>query len=143
MVNTGRPTLYKPEYVEQVERLCRIGVLDEDIADFFSVHVDTIHEWKNVHSEFSEAIKRGKAVADQQVAEKLIDRAMRQTLIEEKEVKLKAVEYENGKKVSEEKRGEIVQLRRLECDRLTMCMITAMHYGACRSVEAADRGKMT
>jgi hypothetical protein len=59
-----------------------------NIANFFSVHVDTIYEWKKVHPEFSDAIKRGKPVADQQVAEELIDRAMGQTLVEEKEVSL-------------------------------------------------------
>ena len=37
---------------------------------------------------------------------------MGQTLIEEKEVKLKSVEYDNGKKVAEEERVEIVQLKK-------------------------------
>jgi hypothetical protein len=107
---SGRPTKYQPEYTEQVERLCRIGAIDTDIADFFGVHVDTVYEWKKVHPEFSEAIKRGKAVADGEVAEKLIERALGAKFYQDKEIKLKSVKYENGKKVSEEERFEIVRL---------------------------------
>lgn len=72
----GRPTDYKDEYCEQVEKLCRLGATDEEIADFFDVHVDTVYEWKSVHCEFSEAIKRGKTLADANVADRLYQRAM-------------------------------------------------------------------
>ena len=96
--------------MDQVERLCRVGAIDEDIAQFFGVAVSTVYKWKNDFPEFSEAIKRGKSIADRQVAEKLIERAMGSTVTQQKEVKLKSVEYENGKKVSEEERVEIVTL---------------------------------
>lgn len=108
----GRPTLFKPEYVQQVEGLCRIGAIDTDIADFFGVHVDTIYTWKNVYPEFSEAIKRGKAEADREIAEKLFDRASGAEWIEQKEVKLKKTWYdENGKKCEEEM-VEVVDLKK-------------------------------
>jgi hypothetical protein len=72
----GRPTEYKPEYCVQVEKLCKLGATDKEIADFFDVHVDTIYEWKSVHSEFSESIKRGKIIADAEVAHSLHKRAI-------------------------------------------------------------------
>lgn len=33
----GRPTEFKPEYVEQVKKLCLLGATDDEIADFFGV----------------------------------------------------------------------------------------------------------
>ena len=113
MAKRGRPTDFKPEYVEQVERFCAVmGTLDVDIAQFFNVCVATIGNWKNEHPEFLEAITRGKAVTDQKVVQKLIDRTMGAEWIEQKEVKLKRTEYENGKKVLEEETVEIVDLKK-------------------------------
>jgi hypothetical protein len=71
----GRPTKYKPEYVRDVEKLCKLGATDKDLADFFSVDEDTINEWKKVHPEFSESLKRGKMKADMEVADRLFTRA--------------------------------------------------------------------
>lgn len=71
----GRPTLYKPEYVEQALKLCRLGATDKELANFFNVAVDTINEWKNVHPEFSASLKAGKELADAEVADKLFKRA--------------------------------------------------------------------
>jgi hypothetical protein len=111
MAKRGRPTDFKPEYVEQVERFCAVmGTLDVDIAQFFDVCVATIGNWKNEHPEFLEAIKRGKAVCDREVGEKLIERAMGAKFYQEKEIKLKTVEYENGKKCREDERFEVVRL---------------------------------
>lgn len=75
-MSAGRPTAYKEEYNIQVEKLCRLGATDKEIADFFDVHEDTINEWKKVHSEFSVSIKRGKIEADSNVAQRLYERAM-------------------------------------------------------------------
>lgn len=74
--------------------------------------MDTIYEWKKAHPEFSEAIKRGKAITDRRVAEKLIDRATGAHYFQQKEVKLKSVRYDpkTFKKVSEEERVEVVTL---------------------------------
>lgn len=72
----GRPTDYKVEYVEQAFRLCLLGATDKDMADFFDVCEDTINEWKKVHPEFSESLKRGKIKADAEVANSLYHRAL-------------------------------------------------------------------
>jgi hypothetical protein len=72
----GRPSLFKPEYCEQARKLCLLGSTDDELAAFFEVNPDTIHEWKKVHPNFSESIKDGKEYADAQVAERLFKRAM-------------------------------------------------------------------
>lgn len=75
-MSPGRPTLYKEEYNIQVQKLCKLGATDKEIADFFNVNEDTINEWKKVYSEFSESIKKGKIEADANVAQRLYERAM-------------------------------------------------------------------
>lgn len=76
MSNVGRPTDYRPEYCEQVEKLCKLGATDKEIADFFDVAESTINLWKTEHPGFSESIKKGKLVADAEVAEALHKRAL-------------------------------------------------------------------
>jgi transposase-like protein len=75
-VPAGRPTKYSPELCEQAYKLYLLKATDEEVADFFGVHVDTLHEWRNVHEEFSEATIRGKVQADAEVAGKLRERAL-------------------------------------------------------------------
>ena len=72
----GRPTKYKHEYAEQAYKLCLLGAIDEEIANFFDVDVATINRWKNDFPEFCESIKKGKMLADANVADRLYQRAM-------------------------------------------------------------------
>lgn len=72
----GRPSKYKEEFNEQAYKLCLLGATDKDLANFFEVNEDSIHEWKKVHPSFSESIKRGKETADANVADRLYQRAM-------------------------------------------------------------------
>jgi len=72
----GRPTDYDPEYNEQVKKLCLLGATDKELADFFNVCEATINNWKDAHPEFLESIKRGKDIADAEVASKLYHRAL-------------------------------------------------------------------
>ena len=72
----GRPTKYKSEYVEQATKLCMLGMTDAEMAAFFDVSESTLNLWKDGHPEFSEAIKKGKANADADVASRLFHRAM-------------------------------------------------------------------
>lgn len=74
--SVGRPTLFRDEYVEQAYKLCLLGATDAELADFFEVSEDTIYEWKKVRPEFSEALRRGKAEADAEVAASLYKRAI-------------------------------------------------------------------
>jgi hypothetical protein len=72
----GRPTEYKEEYCIQVEKLCKLGATDKEIADFFEVTEQTINNWKTDFPEFFESIKRGKTLADANVADRLYQRAI-------------------------------------------------------------------
>ncbi|MBZ9975492.1 hypothetical protein [Mesorhizobium sp. BR-1-1-10] len=110
--SVGRPTEFKPEYSEQAAKLCRLGAIDADLAEFFDVSEVTINAWKKAQPEFLKSIKGGKAIADREVAEKLIDRALGAHYSQQKEVKLKSVKYDpkTFKKMSEEERVEVITL---------------------------------
>jgi hypothetical protein len=82
----GRPTQFKPEYCEQVEKLCKLGATDKQLAEFFDVAVDTIYNWKHKHPEFVDAIKNGKTIADMQVSNSLFKKATGYTVEREKVV---------------------------------------------------------
>lgn len=71
----GRPTDYREEYAEQAERLCKLGLTDAELAEFYEVDESTVNRWKLAHPEFCESIKKGKLLADANVAEKLYRRA--------------------------------------------------------------------
>lgn len=71
----ARPTKYQEAYAEQARKLCLLGYTDAELADFFEVSESTINTWKIEHEEFLESIKKGKAVADGDVAAKLFHRA--------------------------------------------------------------------
>lgn len=72
----GRPSKYKPEYAEQARKLCLLGATDEEMADFFEIAKSTLNEWKHEFPEFSDSIKKGKLLADANVADRLYQRAM-------------------------------------------------------------------
>lgn len=71
----GRPTDYKIEFNEQAEKLCKLGFTDAELGEFFEVTETTINNWKIKHPEFFESIRKGKDLADADVAEKLYQRA--------------------------------------------------------------------
>ncbi len=67
----GRPTDYKPEYVNIAFNFALLGATDKELAAALEVNVDTINEWKKAHPEFSVSINDGKAKADARVASAL------------------------------------------------------------------------
>lgn len=73
----GQPTKYRgEETTRQARKACLMGATDQDLAELFDVHVDTIAEWKVVHAEFSDALKGAKAEADARVQRSLFERAL-------------------------------------------------------------------
>lgn len=72
----GRPTLYREEYAEQAEKLCRLGATDIELADFFEVDRVTIWRWSQVHPEFCNALKAGKEASDERVKRSLYAKAV-------------------------------------------------------------------
>lgn len=71
----GQPTKYKPEYAEQVYKLCLLKATDRQLADFFEVNELTINRWKKAHPDFCKSLKKGKLIADATIAESLYERA--------------------------------------------------------------------
>ena len=80
----GRPSKYEAVFAKQVYDLALLGATDVNLAAFFDVTIDTIHGWKHKHPGFLNALKRGKMVADSQVAKRLFQRAMGYTVKEDK-----------------------------------------------------------
>jgi hypothetical protein len=72
----GRPTKFKPEYLQQVRKLCLLGLTDEEIAAVWGVGIRTFHDWKHSQPGFAEALAMGKVVADAEVAHSLFQRAI-------------------------------------------------------------------
>lgn len=80
----GAPTKYKAAYNEQARKLCLLGFIDKQIADFFEVSVATLNNWKKDHPKFLESLKEGKHFADANVTACLYNRATGYTHTEEK-----------------------------------------------------------
>lgn len=72
----GRPTSFKPEYVEQARKLAALGATDREAAEFFNVAESTLYLWKHTQPEFSEALKVGKETADARVEQSLYRKAI-------------------------------------------------------------------
>ena len=71
----ARPSKYRPEFVTQAEKLCKLGATDLEVADFFGINVATLYRWKGEHDEFCEALKSGKGASDNRVERSLFSRA--------------------------------------------------------------------
>lgn len=71
----ARPTDFREEYVDQAYKLCLLGAIDRDMADFFGVSVTTFRRWARRFPLLRDALKQGKAHADSIIAEKLFQRA--------------------------------------------------------------------
>lgn len=75
---------YKPEFCEQVTKLCRLGAIDTELADFFGINKWTLNDWKKRHPDFFAAMKKGKAESDALVGQRLFERAVGYSHPEEK-----------------------------------------------------------
>jgi len=56
----GRPSLYKPEYCEEVIALGKIGKSVEQIASRLGFSLRTMYEWRDAHEEFLHALTEAK-----------------------------------------------------------------------------------
>jgi hypothetical protein len=107
----GRPSDFKSEFCDQAEKLCKLLNADDlALAAFFEKDVATINRWKKAHAEFRASIKRGKIAADIEVAHSFHERARGYEWQEAVPIKLKTVEYHDGKRVKESERVEIVMV---------------------------------
>lgn len=63
MAPVGRPTSYRPEYCEKVIELGKLGKSLAQFASNFNVARSTIDQWAEDYPEFSEALNKAKAHA--------------------------------------------------------------------------------
>lgn len=71
----GRPSKFKPEFVEQARKHCQLGATDRQLADLFEVSEATLNNWKLEFPEFLESLNIGKEAADELVKKSLYHRA--------------------------------------------------------------------
>ena len=72
----GRPTLYRPEFVDLAYKFCLLGATNDDLARSLDVSATSIDEWIASKPDFACAIKKGKDEADAKVASRLFARAI-------------------------------------------------------------------
>ena len=72
----GRPSKFKPEFIEQARKIATLGATDREAAEFFDVTESTLNLWKHTYPEFSESLKVGKEQADERVEQSLYRRAL-------------------------------------------------------------------
>jgi transposase-like protein len=71
----GRPSSYKPEYVNMAKQAAKLGATDADLARIFGVSDATVDNWKTQHPDFLGSLKAGKEEADARVERALYQRA--------------------------------------------------------------------
>lgn len=72
----GRPSKYDEKLNKRVEKFCKLGATDKELADFLEITESTLNEWKKKYTELSESIKRGKDLADMNVVNSLYKKAI-------------------------------------------------------------------
>lgn len=107
----ARPSKWNDDYNEQAYKLTLLGATDVQLADFFGISESTLNEWKHSKEGFSESLKKGKTVADAQVADSLYNRALGFTIKEQNAFKVKNIYYEDGSKVEKEE-IEIIEIEK-------------------------------
>lgn len=80
----GRPSEFKPEYVEQARKLAEAGFTDQQMADWFECDKTTFYRWCARHEEFRHSIKIAKDGADDRVERSLYHKACGYTFDSEK-----------------------------------------------------------
>jgi transposase len=59
----GRPSKYNPDMCAKVVEMMTIGCSMVEVAAELGVCFDTVHEWRNVYPDFSEAIRKGELLS--------------------------------------------------------------------------------
>lgn len=71
----GRPTRFKPEYVQRGYDFALLGATDKQIAERLKVSEVTLNAWKKAYPEFLKSLNKGKDEADALVVKSLFHRA--------------------------------------------------------------------
>lgn len=76
MAGPGRKSQWREEYAEQAFKYSLLGATDIQMADFFGVSNQTFNTWKKKHPALLDALTRGKAEANANVAHSLYKQAL-------------------------------------------------------------------
>lgn len=71
----GRPTKYDSSNNELIYKLCLLGATDAQMADILNVCLATFSNWKVNYPELLDTLKKGKEIADAEIAHALYHRA--------------------------------------------------------------------
>lgn len=107
----GRPSDYRPEYLDDAREMAEAGYTDQQMMDFFDCSKPTFYRWQKQFPEFRNAIKIGKEGPDDEMERSLFHRGRGFEWIEQQAFKVKEVTWEDGNKVERE-RIEVVDVRR-------------------------------
>lgn len=94
----------EPDNLILLEAWARDGLTIEQIASNMGITAKTLYEWKNKYGEICESLKKGKELADYIMENALYRRGTGYTITVKKPIKVKNIEYENGRKVKEEEK---------------------------------------
>lgn len=101
MAKSKWPEIEKKIYL--VERWCREGMTEKEVAKRLDISVSTLEEYKKHHPLFLEALKNNKEIADYQVEDSLYDKCLGKYVNVEKAFKCKKIYYDkNGKRCEKE-----------------------------------------
>ncbi|MBU5449191.1 hypothetical protein [Acetivibrio sp. MSJd-27] len=95
--------------LEELESLAREGLSDDAISARLGIGRSTFYRYKKSRPAFEQALERGRHSVDSEVEKALFKKATGYVQRVRKPVKLKEIEYENGKKVRESERLEIAE----------------------------------
>lgn len=85
----------------EIEGWARDGYRDEDIAKSLGITRPTLYNWKDKYPEFAEALRKGKAVVDAEVENKLLTNAMGHVFWEETQELCEVIDVETNKRKKE------------------------------------------
>jgi hypothetical protein len=71
----ARMTKYTKDIAEKAYKLSLLGMTDKEMIEFFGIAEQTWYNWQNRHPKLKEAIQKGKADADSEVAYALYRKA--------------------------------------------------------------------
>jgi len=71
----GPASSFNPDNCKLAYKFCMLGATNEDLARIFEVAVSIVGNWLREFPDFKEAVNKGRAVADADVAERLFERA--------------------------------------------------------------------
>ena len=90
-----------PEKLLLLEAWARDGLTDEQIAANIGIHVRTLYEWKKRNQQIVQSLKKGKEIVDIEVENALYKKAVGFKETIKKPVKVKRVDYVDGKRSQE------------------------------------------